>query len=31
MKIKATKEKCTGCKLCQQICTIEHFAEINPK
>jgi Fe-S-cluster-containing hydrogenase component 2 len=31
MKIKTTKEKCTGCRLCQQICTIEHFEEINPK
>jgi ferredoxin len=31
MKIKVTKEKCTGCRLCQQICTIEHFKEINPK
>ena len=31
MRIKVTKENCTGCKLCQQICTIEHFQEINPK
>lgn len=31
MKIKVTKEKCTGCKLCQQICTIFHYDEINPK
>lgn len=31
MKIKVTKEKCTGCKLCQQICTISHYDEINPK
>jgi Fe-S-cluster-containing dehydrogenase component len=31
MKIKVTKEKCSGCRLCQQICTIEHFKEINPR
>ncbi|MCD4690702.1 4Fe-4S dicluster domain-containing protein [bacterium] len=31
MKIKVTKENCTGCRLCLQICTIEHFAEVNPK
>jgi len=31
MRIKVTKERCTGCKLCQQICTITHFNEINPK
>lgn len=31
MRIKVTKENCTGCKLCQQICTIEHYGEINPK
>ena len=31
MKIKITKEKCSGCRLCQQICTIMHFNEINPK
>jgi carbon-monoxide dehydrogenase iron sulfur subunit len=31
MRIKVTKENCTGCRLCQQICTIEHFDEVNPK
>ena len=31
MRIKVDKSKCTGCKLCQQICTIEHYHEINPK
>lgn len=31
MKIKVTKEKCSGCRLCQQICTITHFEEINPR
>jgi ferredoxin len=31
MRIKVTKEHCTGCKLCQQICTICHYDEINPK
>jgi len=31
MRIKVEKAKCTGCKLCQQICTIEHYHEINPK
>lgn len=31
MKIKVTKEKCTGCKLCQQICAITHYDEINPR
>jgi ferredoxin len=31
MRIRITKENCTGCKLCQQICTICHYDEINPK
>lgn len=31
MKIKVDKSRCTGCKLCQQICTIVHYDEINPK
>ena len=31
MRIKVTKENCTGCRLCQQICTITHYDEINPK
>ena len=31
MRIKVNKDKCTGCRLCLQICAIEHFHEINPK
>jgi MinD superfamily P-loop ATPase len=31
MRIKVHKENCTGCRLCQQICTINRFGEINPK
>ena len=31
MRIEVRKEKCTGCRLCQQICAITHFNEINPK
>jgi ferredoxin len=31
MRIKVNKDNCTGCRLCQQICAIEHFGEINPK
>lgn len=29
--IKITQGKCSGCRLCLQICAIEHFHEINPK
>ncbi len=25
------KENCTGCRLCRQVCGIEHFDEINPR
>ena len=31
MHIGVQSENCSGCKLCQQICTIHHFKEINPK
>jgi ferredoxin len=31
MRIKVNRDKCTGCRLCLQICAIEHFSEINPK
>jgi len=31
MRIKVNKNNCTGCRLCLQICAIEHLAEINPK
>lgn len=30
-RIKVNKDKCTGCRLCLQICAIENFGEINPK
>lgn len=31
MRIKVSRDMCTGCRLCLQICAIEHFSEINPK
>jgi Fe-S-cluster-containing hydrogenase component 2 len=31
MRIKVNRDKCTGCRLCLQVCAIEHFNEINPK
>ena len=31
MRIKVNRDRCTGCRLCLQICSIEHFSEINPK
>jgi ferredoxin len=31
MRIKVDRSRCTGCRLCQQICTIEHYREINPR
>lgn len=31
MRIKVNKDNCTGCRLCRQVCAIEHFDEINPK
>jgi Fe-S-cluster-containing hydrogenase component 2 len=30
-RIKVTSGKCSGCRLCLQICAISHYAEINPK
>jgi ferredoxin len=30
MRIKVHKDRCSGCRLCRQICAIEHFNEINP-
>jgi Fe-S-cluster-containing hydrogenase component 2 len=30
-RIKVVSSHCTGCRLCTQICAIEHFKEINPK
>lgn len=31
MRIKVNADKCSGCRLCLQVCTIYHFNEINPK
>jgi len=31
MRIKVNRSKCTGCRLCLQICAIENCGEINPK
>ncbi len=31
MRIKVNRDNCTGCRLCMQVCAIEHFDEINPK
>lgn len=31
MKLIADKTKCTGCRVCQIICSFAHFNEINPK
>ena len=30
-RIRITQGKCSGCRLCMQICAISHFHEINPK
>ncbi len=30
-RIKVQSANCTGCRLCMQICTIEHFSDINPR
>ncbi len=31
MRIKVYRDRCSGCRLCQQVCAIRHFGEINPK
>jgi carbon-monoxide dehydrogenase iron sulfur subunit len=31
MQIGIQANRCSGCRLCQQICAIAHFKEINPK
>ncbi len=31
MQIAVQENKCSGCKLCQQVCAIHHFKEQNPK
>jgi anaerobic carbon-monoxide dehydrogenase iron sulfur subunit len=30
-RIRVIPGKCSGCRLCMQICAVSHFAEINPK
>jgi carbon-monoxide dehydrogenase iron sulfur subunit len=31
VRIKVNRDHCTGCRLCLQICGLDHFKEINPK
>jgi len=31
MKLVVQPEKCTGCRLCEQICAIHHFGQTNTK
>jgi carbon-monoxide dehydrogenase iron sulfur subunit len=31
MRIKVDSAKCTGCRLCLQICAIENYRDINPR
>lgn len=31
IKINIDYEKCSGCRICQQICTFFHYQEFNPK
>jgi Fe-S-cluster-containing hydrogenase component 2 len=31
MKLVADYKKCSGCRLCQTICSLCHFDEVNPK
>ena len=31
MKLTTNPDKCSGCRLCLQYCTIEHFDTLNPK
>lgn len=30
-RIKVISAKCTGCRLCRQICAMSHFGDINPR
>jgi len=30
-RIKVISSRCSGCRLCTQICAIHHYGEINPK
>ena len=31
LRIKVNRDNCTGCRLCLQICGVDHFEEVNPK
>lgn len=31
MSIHVNPDRCTGCRLCLQVCAIEHYDQINPK
>lgn len=31
MKFKINHDVCSGCKVCQLICSLTHFKEVNPK
>jgi carbon-monoxide dehydrogenase iron sulfur subunit len=31
LRIKVSRDQCTGCRLCLQVCGLMHFDEINPK
>ena len=31
MRIRVNAPSCSGCRLCRQICTIEHYHETNPR
>jgi len=31
MKLVADAKNCTGCRLCQTVCSLCHFDEVNPK
>lgn len=30
MKLKAIDAKCSGCRVCQMVCALENFREVNP-
>jgi len=31
LKFKLIEENCSGCRVCQTICSLTHFKEVNPK
>ncbi|NLC63974.1 MAG: 4Fe-4S binding protein [Thermoanaerobacterales bacterium] len=31
MRFKIDEAKCSGCRVCQVICSLKHFKEVNPK